>query len=72
MVWFGNIPARNPITQRGSVCFDKHICCFVTPLVAIIYTGGGGTEPCYNSIDSVRIPLHHCSRCRGPPDVNDS
>ncbi|MFN3269803.1 MAG: hypothetical protein ACK42G_04365, partial [Candidatus Kapaibacteriota bacterium] len=28
---------------------------------------GGGTEHYYNSIDSVRIPYHHCSSCRAPP-----
>ncbi|ROL55728.1 hypothetical protein D9V84_10775 [Bacteroidetes/Chlorobi group bacterium Naka2016] len=66
MIWIGNILARIPLTQWGSVYFDNQFCCSATPLVAMTYTGGG-TEHCYNSIDSVRISFHHCSLCRGPP-----
>ncbi|ROL57683.1 hypothetical protein D9V84_02880 [Bacteroidetes/Chlorobi group bacterium Naka2016] len=67
MIWFENIPARISLSQWGSVYFENHTCCFATPLVAITYTGGGGTELCYNSIDSLRVPFHFCSSCRGPP-----
>ncbi|MEJ5287523.1 MAG: hypothetical protein WHV60_09970 [Bacteroidota bacterium] len=42
MIWIGNIPARIPFTQWGSVFFDNQICCSVTPLFTITYTGGGG------------------------------
>ncbi|MEJ5287517.1 MAG: hypothetical protein CH6_0521 [Candidatus Kapaibacterium sp.] len=65
MIWFRNISARIPLTQWGSVYFEHQACLFVTPLVAMTYTGG--TEHCYDSIDSVRISFHHCSLCRGTP-----
>ncbi|MEJ5287632.1 MAG: hypothetical protein WHV60_10525 [Bacteroidota bacterium] len=41
MIWFSNISARIPLTQWGSVYFENHICCSVTPLFTITYTGGG-------------------------------
>ncbi|MEJ5287525.1 MAG: hypothetical protein WHV60_09980 [Bacteroidota bacterium] len=40
MIWIGNILARIPLTQWGSVYFDNQFCCSVTHLFAITYTGG--------------------------------
>ncbi len=40
MIWIGNILARIPLTQWGSVYFDNQFCCSATPLFAITYTGG--------------------------------
>ncbi|ROL57915.1 hypothetical protein D9V84_04145 [Bacteroidetes/Chlorobi group bacterium Naka2016] len=68
MIWVGNITARFPLTQWGSVYFENHTCCFVTHSYAITYTGGR-TELCFVAIDATPALAKQCSNCRGPPNA---
>ncbi|MEJ5287200.1 MAG: hypothetical protein WHV60_08325 [Bacteroidota bacterium] len=57
MVWFGNIPARIPLTQWGSVYFDNQVCCSVTPLFTITYTAESRALLQFDRFGSHSVPL---------------